>query len=111
MGDAPRLSDESEWWLEDDTLSAAKALLRDYDAGKSVEVRGEGWLVRFASALVRAQQSEGAQAKVVEGWPSKKELHRAAYLLDRDGKREQAISLLLKCAALSPTPADGGEDT
>ena len=56
--------DREEWWMEKTTLAAAKAILRDYQAGKPI-VASEGWVVNLASALVR---SEGSEARDVLEW-------------------------------------------
>lgn len=36
-----------------DNFRKADEILRDYDAGKPLDVKGDGWLVRFAAHLSR----------------------------------------------------------
>lgn len=35
-----------------DNLAKAKEILADYEAGRPLQVKGDGWLVRFAASLV-----------------------------------------------------------
>jgi len=46
-------TDDGEFWMAPDTMAAAKALLTAYDAGKPIRP-SEGWMVRFASELVKS---------------------------------------------------------
>lgn len=38
-------------------LEKAKEILADYDAGRPIQVQGDGWLVRFAAFVLRDQGS------------------------------------------------------
>ena len=36
----------------EENLEKAKEILKDYDAGRSLQVRGDGWLIRLCVAFI-----------------------------------------------------------
>lgn len=40
---------------DDQLLEKAREILADYDAGRPLQVKGHGWLVRFAAAIAEPE--------------------------------------------------------
>lgn len=40
-------------------LEKAKQIVSDYDAGRTLQVKGDGWLIRFAAAWVATHADNG----------------------------------------------------
>lgn len=59
---APETATERPEPASDAAVAAkAKEILADYDAGRRLQVEGDGWLVRFASAIVDRESKEASK--------------------------------------------------